>query len=219
MSRASLWLLPPRADHPFAKSLNKLITDTVPSNFPDVNAPQFSGHVTLTPSFDAASTYKSSEQAQAWLDGLNLPASVSAEKDEAVIEFMELDAGDPFFRKLILTARKDANFLKLAANVYSQVHSSSDEAAQEWTEDDYAPHLSLLYADASKHDIEQKMHKVELQLGFEFGDLFACCGGMLAQGARLAVVDISSGEDVKGWKVLAERDLNWVVWKAARALI
>lgn len=220
MPTASLWLLPPSKDHPFANSLTKLITETVPSNYPDAQAPSFPGHVTLTPSFEAADTYRVPEQAQPWLDGLRLPDTPQNEKDEAIIEFMELEAGDPFFRKLTLRARQQDSLLNLAATVYAQVHVSNEEEARQWAQKDFAPHLSLMYTDLSKHDIEQKMHKVELQLGFEIGDLFACCGGQLAQGARLALVDISSGqEDVGAWKIIAERQVQWVVWKAARALV
>lgn len=219
MPTASLWLLPPSTDHPFSKSLANLITNTVPTNFPDAHPPDFSGHVTLTPTFDASSTYKTPEQAQSWLDALNLPATPQTEKEEAVIEFMELEADDAFFRKITLRARLDSNLLNLASTIYSQVHTSDEAAAQQWAQKEYAPHLSLMYADMSKQDIEQKMHKVELQLGFEFGELFACCGGQLAQGCRLALVDVSSGKDVAAWKVLAERQIQWVVWKAARALV
>lgn len=219
MSTAALWLLPPSTDHPFSKSLANLITGTVPTNFPDAHPPDFSGHVTLTPKFDASSTYKSAEEAQSWLDALKLPPTPQTEKEEAVIEFMELEADDTFFRKLTLRARPDANLLNLAGTIYAQVHTEDESAAQQWAREEYKPHLSLMYADMGKHDVELKMHKVELQLGFEFGELFACCGGQLAQGCRLALVDVSSGQDVAAWKVLAERPIQWVVWKAARALV
>lgn len=132
---------------------------------------------------------------------------------------MELEAGDSFFKKLTLRARKDANLVTFAAAVRAQALQVDETTAEKWAQNDYLPHLSLLYADAPKHDIEQKMHRVELQLGFEFGDLFACCGGMLAQGARLVLVDTQAEGGVEEWKVLAERSLDWVVWRAARALV
>lgn len=171
MPTAALWLMPPRPDHPFAKSLDKLISDTVPSNFPSAKCPHFLGHTTVSSNFDASDTYETAEKAQSWLDSLDLPDEVKDEKDETVVEYMELEAGDPFFQKLTLRARQDDNLLAFVAKLHSQVHKQGDEAAQKWAKDEYAPHLSLLYSDASKQDIEQKMHKVELQLGFEIGDL------------------------------------------------
>lgn len=36
-------------------------------------------------------------------------------------------------------------------------------------------------------------------------------------GARLALVETS--KEIKDWKVIAERELPWVMWKMARGLL
>lgn len=219
----TLCFLPPTPTHPFAKSLSKLITDTVPSNFTPSTTSPFLGHVALLPALDPAATYKS--DAQTWLDSLRLPEEPKAEKDETVIEFMELETGDGYEDKLRLRAKKDGKLLEFAALLHQQVHGSTEAEATEWAQDTYDPHLSLLHSDVSASDASRKMGKVEIQLGFEIGDLFACCGGQLAQGGRLAVVDFEGDADVGGeggmgkGRVVAERKVGFVVWKAARALV
>ena len=188
--------------------------DTLYSVFPGEPKHKFIPHVTITSDIDASKTYGSSPQE--WLDGLQLP-DFQPGKNEASVELEELESGDQFYKKIYIRAGKDANLLKLAAKCREQGLQISEEDAQKWAENDYLPHLSLWYGDISQADVKKRMGTIELQLGFEFGSLFACCGGTLALGARIALVD-TSGE-IADWKVLAERDAPWLMFKMARGLI
>lgn len=215
MPQSSLWLIPPKDDHPFNKSLKSLISETIASDFPRVPKDQlnFPPHVTLTSDIPA-STYSSDPQA--WLDNLSLPQEFKKEHVEPDLNFEVLETGNQFFKKLYLRARSDENLLKLAAAT-RQATGADEGEAKKWAESEFKPHLSLLYADVDESDVKKKLGLVELQLGWEFGSLFDCCGGTLAMGARLVLVD-TSGE-VKEWKVLASRDVPWVKWTMARGLI
>ncbi|KAK5095955.1 DNA replication initiation factor cdc45 [Lithohypha guttulata] len=216
MPQSSLWVIPPRDDHPFNKSLLSLIQETIPSDFPRVPKSNFKflPHVTVTSEI-SPSTYGS--DAQSWLDNLSLPTEFQKEKVEPTIELEEIEVGDVFFRKLTLRAKKDENLVKLASVCRSQGLGVSDEEGKKWAESEYAPHLSLMYADLERAEVQKKVGLVELQLGWEFGSLFDCCGGTLAMGGRLVLVDTSG--DVEGWKVLASRECNWMRWTMARGLI
>lgn len=215
MPGSSLWLIAPSEDHPFNKSLSELITSTLPSDFALAPKHPFIPHVTVTSDIDPAQTYGSSSP-QAWLDGLSLPA-FKKEHNEAVIELEELEAGEPFFKKVTLRARKDANLLELASKCREQAVGLSESEAKAWAERDYLPHLSLFYGDLPISDVRKRIPMIELQLGFELGSLFDCCGGTFAMGAKLVLVDTS--KEIKDWTVIAQRDCPWVIWRMARGLL
>jgi 2',3'-cyclic-nucleotide 3'-phosphodiesterase len=213
---SSLWLITPTDGHPFNKSLKDLISSTIPSDFPHAPKHNFIPHVTVTSEIDPARTYEKASSPQEWLDSLTLPA-FQKEKNEVVIELEELEAGEKFFKKLTLRARKDANLLKFASKVREQALSLSEADGEKWAEKEYLPHLSLFYGDIPKSDVQKKISLVELQLGFEIGSLFDCCGGTLAMGAKLVLVDTS--KDIKDWTPIAERSLPWVIWTMAKGLL
>lgn len=218
MPGASLWLIAPKEDHPFNKSLTDLITSTIPSNFTSTKLPHFTPHITLTSNIDPSKTYSSASSPQAWLDELNIDdLGFKKEFTEVLVELEELEIGDPYFKKLFLRAKKEDNLLKLAARCREIGTGVSDGDAKTWADSEYEPHVSLMYADLKRADVQKRFGLMELQLGFEFGSLFACCGGQLASGAKLALVDTT--KEVGDWKVIAERDVNWVVWTMARGLI
>ena len=219
MGGSSLWLIAPSDDHAFNKSLKELIGSTLPSDFPSVPKNNFIPHVTITSDIDPAKTYGSSSSSspQEWLDNLSLPTEFQKEKNEVAIELEELESGEPFFKKITLRARKDANLLKLVSKCREQGCQVSENEANAWAEKEYLPHLSLFYGDVSLSDVKKKIPLIELQLGFEFGSLFDCCGGTLAMGARLVLVDTS--QEIKDWTVMAERQLPWAMWKMARGLL
>jgi 2',3'-cyclic-nucleotide 3'-phosphodiesterase len=133
------------------------------------------------------------------------------------VEFETLESSEHFFRKVTLSASKQANLVKLAAMCREQAVQISAQDAEEWAEKEFSPHLSLFYGDVPLTDVKKKIPMIELQLGFEFGSLFDCCGGTLAMGARLALVE--TGKEIKDWELIAERELPWVMWKMARGLL
>jgi 2',3'-cyclic-nucleotide 3'-phosphodiesterase len=214
MPGSSLWLIAPSDDHAFNKSLKDLIGSTLPSDFPDAPKATFIPHVTVTSDINPAKTYESSPQE--WLDNLSLP-EFKKEKNEVVIELEQLDAGEQFFKKVTLRARKDGNLLKLASKCREQGLLLSESDAKAWADSDYLPHLSLFYGDIPKNEVQKKIPLIELQLGFEFGSLFDCCGGTLAMGAKLVLVDTS--KEIKDWTVIAQRNCPWVIWTMARGLL
>ncbi|EXJ67463.1 uncharacterized protein A1O5_09476 [Cladophialophora psammophila CBS 110553] len=215
MPGSSLWLIARKDDEPFNKSLKELISSTLPSDFPQAPKRNFIPHVTITSDIDPSKTYRSSSP-QEWLDGLSLP-QFKKELNEVNVELEQLEAGEPFFKKVTLRAAKDANLLKLAAACRQQGLLLSESDAKNWAENEYLPHLSLFYGDIPKTEVQKKISLVELQLGFEFGSLFDCCGGTLAMGAKLVLVDTS--KSIEHWTPLAERDCPWVMWKMARGLL
>lgn len=193
------------------------MNDTLVSDFSQYKLAKFTPHITLTSDIEA-STYDKSNTPQEWLDSLDLNLDFKKELNEVNVELEQLEAGDQYFKKLYLRAGKDANLLKLAAKCREQTGKGVGETdARRWAEDEYLPHLSLMYSDVGLDVVQKKLGLVELQLGWEFGSLFACCGGQLAGGAKIVLVDTSG--DVDAWKVLAEREAPWVAWKIARGLI
>ncbi|KAK5455926.1 hypothetical protein LTS15_005244 [Exophiala xenobiotica] len=214
---SSLWLIAPSDDHAFNKCLKDLIGSTLPSDFPHAPKNNFIPHVTITSDIDPSKTYGSAPQE--WLNSLTLP-EFKRESNEVIIELEELEAGDPFFKKVTLRAKKDANLVKLAAKCRQQglgLEVSDESEAQKWAENEYLPHLSLFYGDIPKDEVQKKIGLIELQLGFELGSLFDCCGGTLAMGAKLVLVDTSTA--VAEWKPIAERECPWVMWRMARGLL
>lgn len=215
MPGSSLWLIVPQPDHPFNKSMLDLTQDTIKSDFSQFKLPKFDPHVTLTSDIEP-STYSSGPQE--WLDSLDLNLDFKKELNEVNIELEMLECSDQYFKKLYLRAGKDANLLKLVAKCREQTGKGVSEAdAKKWAENEYLPHMSLMYGDMGQDVVQKKLGLVELQLGWEFGSLFACCGGQLAGGAKIVLVDTSG--DVEEWKVIAERQAPWVAWKIARGLI
>ncbi|KAK5199551.1 Pre-mRNA-splicing factor cef1 [Exophiala xenobiotica] len=214
---SSLWLIAPSDDHAFNKCLKDLIGSTLPSDFPHAPKNNFIPHVTITSDIDPSKTYGSTPQE--WLNSLTLP-EFKRESNEVIIELEELEAGDPFFKKVTLRAKKDANLVKLAAKCRQQglgLEVSDESEAQKWAENEYLPHLSLFYGDIPKDEVQKKIGLIELQLGFELGSLFDCCGGTLAMGAKLVLVDTSTA--IEEWKPIAERECPWVMWRMARGLL
>lgn len=217
MPGSSLWLIPPSDDNPFNKSLQELITDTLPSDFPDAPKHPFIPHVTISSDIEPAETYASSSPQQ-WLDNLSLPHTLKKEVNEVIIELETLEAGEPFFKKCTLQAGKDTNLLHLAATCRQQcIPRLSEHQAQTWAETEYLPHLSLFYGDVPVAEVRRKLPMIETQLGFEIGSLFDCCGGSLAMGARLVLVD--TAKDIEEWRVMAQRECPWVVWRMAKGLV
>ncbi|KAI1612606.1 2',3'-cyclic-nucleotide 3'-phosphodiesterase [Exophiala viscosa] len=211
---SSLWLIPPSADNPFNKSIQDLITNTLPSDFPHAPKNNFIPHVTITSDVDPAKTYES--KPQEWLDSLTLP-EFKRESNEVIVELEELEAGEPFFKKVTLRAKKDDNLIKVAAACRRQGLSISEDEASQWAEKDYLPHLSLFYGDIPQDEVQKKIGLIELQLGFELGSLFDCCGGTLAMGGKLVLVD--TGKSIEEWKPIAERECPWVMWRMAKGLV
>lgn len=217
MGGSSLWLIPASDDNPFNKCLQDLIGSTLPSNFTDAPKIPFTPHVTLTSDIDPSKTYTQSSP-KSWLDNLSLPGEFQKEKNEVVIELEALEADSAFFKKVTLRAAKPANLLHLASTLREQaIPELSGPDAKAWAETAFLPHLSLFYGDVPVSEVKKKIPLIELQLGFELGSLFDCCGGTLAMGARLVLVETS--RDIKDWTVIAERQLPWVMWKMARGLL
>ncbi|KAJ9663167.1 hypothetical protein H2198_000928 [Neophaeococcomyces mojaviensis] len=214
---SSLWLITPKDDHEFNKSLKELINSTLPSDFARFKCPSFIPHVTITSDIEPSKTYGQASSPQQWLDNLALPADFKKEFKEATVELEAVEAGEPFFKKVTLRAKKDENLVRLAAKCREAGVLVSEQEAQKWAETEYAPHLSLVYADVPKDEAQKKVPLIELQLGWEFGSLFDCCGGTLCMGAKLVLVDTS--KPIEEWVPIAERELPWVKWTMARSLI
>lgn len=214
----SLWLVPIEGN-PFTKEVEELIESTIPSNFSQsVKKQPFAPHVTLTSDIDPDKTYKSSSQSpQEWLDALSLPA-FRKEHDEVIVELDHVTTGDTYHRKLAVEVNPHPNLTKIAAACRRQALGGAidDSAAQKWAETEFAPHLSLMYADLPAKDVQNKLALIELQIGYSLGSLFACCGGTFQVGGSLVLVD--TGKPVAEWEPIARRDTPWVNWRMSRNL-
>lgn len=140
MPGASLWLIPPSTS-PFNKSLQNLITHTIPSHFPTITTHNFIPHITLTSSI-SPDLYTSTSP-QTWLNNLSLPRPSSTDPLLLALEFLE--AGDQFVKKLTLRAESSSSLLDLAGSCRSEaVLSNGIEGAKKWAREEYQPHLSLM---------------------------------------------------------------------------
>ncbi|KAF2774087.1 hypothetical protein EJ03DRAFT_264026, partial [Teratosphaeria nubilosa] len=187
----SLWLVPPK-NTPFTKTTQ----DLIPTNLLPADPPQ------------------------AWLDALHLPPAFQKERNEVVLELDALHAADEFYRKLHVAVSPDANLRKLAAVVRAQVvPATSEEEARSWVEREFRPHLSLFDGEVERRVVKGRLAWVEMRMGFALGEMFACCGGALAFGGEMVLVDTRG--DVAGWEgaVVARRETEWVCWRASRKLM
>ncbi|EMD91679.1 hypothetical protein COCC4DRAFT_129358 [Bipolaris maydis ATCC 48331] len=157
MPGSSLWLLPP-SNHPLGKVLPALI-DKTSKQFGSPH--RFLPHVTLTSEI-LPSTHGS--DGQAWLDSLDLDVG----KGEVRVNFKCLDSEDYFFRKLYIKCQVDDGLKKLAGQCRRHVEGFSDEKkAEQWANESYMPHLSLMYHDCPAIDAKGlssvDMTEVELE--------------------------------------------------------
>lgn len=221
----SLWLVP-RPSNPFTTTASELINDTVPSNYriplDGKSTPKFTPHVTLLSQVPTPTN----DDVTSWLANLPLPTDFKKEHNELLLPLDEVQCSSSYFRKLFITVEKTPNLVHLVSTLRSHILSEPLDAAKQWAEsEEFTPHMSLMYADLDTADVKKRVGMVEMQIQYAIGDLFACCGGTLCMGGFLVVVDTGDGEGgddakkVEGWKVLGEREVGWVNWRATRNLI
>lgn len=139
MPGSSLWLVPPQGSA-LNKTLQSLISSTVPSHFPGVQTHNFIPHITITSNIDPT-VYQHSPQA--WLE--NLPLSTN----KLLVRFEACEPGKPFFKKLTVRVKKEdvaaESLTQVAAICRAEgVEDRDMDRAREWAERDYLPHLSLM---------------------------------------------------------------------------
>ncbi|KAF1841111.1 2',3'-cyclic-nucleotide 3'-phosphodiesterase [Cucurbitaria berberidis CBS 394.84] len=193
MPGSSLWLLPP-ASHPLNNLLTTLIDKT---SFHFTSPHRFLPHVTLTSEI-YPSAYGSDPQE--WLDSLNIEFGT-----EIAVEFKKLNSEDVFVRKLYIKCKKD-DLRLLALRCRQQVKGFEQaEKAEEWVNELYTPHLSLLYHDCPRIDTEGLSQAGEFaqDLGISVngqGKLGSWKGGR--------VVLVQTDKPIHEWKPIAERSLG-----------
>ncbi|KAI4945949.1 2',3'-cyclic nucleotide 3'-phosphodiesterase [Alternaria rosae] len=189
MPGSSLWLLPP-ADHALSEVLPRLIDKTSKQfGSPD----RFIPHVTLSSNITAS---KHEPDPQAWLDSLDLPPI-----KDVLVKFERLGSEDVFFRKLYIKCEKSEGIRQLAKQSRKQVDGFEEESkAKVWAEDEYNPHLSLMYHDCPQVDAAG-LASVDL-LGVNLdgtGDLGGWTGGR--------VVIVPTDKSIDQWQPIGERVL------------
>lgn len=203
----SLWFLP-RQTSAFTKTAQELISETIPQIFlsPSQQVQSFPPHVTIT----SGISLTSEKSPQEWLDSLDCSA-YKAEHNEVVLELLELEAEDPFFRKCNIALKEDANLRDFAAKCRGA--AGMEDAGKE-----YRPHFSLFYGDVPTKDVQNKLPLIEMKVGFAIGDLFACCGGALCLGGEMVLVDTS--KPITAWKeaIVAKRETPWALWRVSKQL-
>ncbi|OAL50379.1 2',3'-cyclic-nucleotide 3'-phosphodiesterase [Pyrenochaeta sp. DS3sAY3a] len=193
MPGSSLWLLPP-IGHPLNDLLPTLI-DQTSSHF---NSPhRFLPHVTLTSDI-SPSLY--SQDAQAWLNSLQLPT-----KSDISVQFEALGSEDVFFRKLYIKCEKNDGIKQLGKMCRTFVKGfEENEAAHEWVETSYTPHLSLLYHDCPQVDADGLLvvERLAKDVGIAFqGEITPNTW----EGGR--VVLVPTDKPINQWNPIAERSL------------
>ena len=204
----SLWFVL-RKGNPFEKTAQELISETVPNIFlsPD-QIQSFPPHVTITSGIELPE----GKSPQEWLDSIDC-AGYRSQHNEVKLELDEVQAEDPFFRKMNIALKDDANLHKFAATCREAAGLPAFKSGE------YRPHFSLLYADIPTKDIKNKQALIEMKLGFAIGDLFACCGGALCIGGSMVLVD--TDKPIKEWKdsYVAERETEFCQWRMTRNLV
>ena len=139
----SLWLVP-APDSSLYKNIHTLILSTIPSLYSESATHAFVPHITLTS--DVTLSPSAREDPQTWLDGLNLDFhSTEENRFPLTVDARSLEVSEAFFRKLTMPAAKYAEIKELAARCRSAGVSGVDlEAAREWAEGTYMPHISLM---------------------------------------------------------------------------
>lgn len=210
MGGLSLWLIP-HDNKPFVKTVQELITDTVPRQFNTPTHP-FPPHITVTSDISEDATLQG-KSPQEWLDSLPFEQlNLKKEHNEVLLELDHVEAEDAKFRKMNIACLDNENLRKLVA--LCRREAGLDEA---FAEKEFRPHMSLLYADLPTKEVQAKVPLIEMKIGFAFGDLFACCGGALCLGGSMVLVD--TRKEVDEWKELARRETPWAMWRATRGLI
>ncbi|KAI5251304.1 2, 3 cyclic phosphodiesterase [Aureobasidium subglaciale] len=206
MPGASLWIIPPK-DSTFSQALQTLISTTIPPHFPDTKTYDFIPHVTITSNIDQ-SLYGSDPQA--WLGSLHLP---SVDQHDPVFVTLDLlEAGDAFVKKLTLRAGKTSQLLKLASACRASAVEGGDKVkAGTWAQNDYLPHLSLMYADLPKSDVEKLVFTVQEDCRKAGRGVEADSDGGVAKGGCIVLVDTSKSIDQ--WIPIATRDLQHITWE------
>ncbi|THX25281.1 2, 3 cyclic phosphodiesterase [Aureobasidium pullulans] len=206
MPGSSLWIIPPR-DSSFYKALQTLISTAIPPHFPNTKTHDFIPHVTITSNIDQSS-YGSDPQA--WLSGLHLP---SADQLEPIFVTLDvLEPGDAFVKKLTLRAVKNGQLLELAAACRAEAVEGGDKGkAERWAKNDYLPHLSLMYADLPKSDVEKHVDELQEDCRKAGRSVESHDDGTVAKGGSIVLVDTS--KPIDQWDIIAERALPDVKWE------
>jgi hypothetical protein len=117
------------------KALTTLITQTLPSLFPEALPPTFAPHITL--SADTVSAALANPQE--WLNQLQL-SDVSGLQ----VTIGELEVGSIFFQKLIQLCEKTEHMCELAATCRRAGMGEGESEGREWAEGSWRPHCSLV---------------------------------------------------------------------------
>ncbi|KAI4728243.1 2, 3 cyclic phosphodiesterase [Aureobasidium sp. EXF-10728] len=206
MPGASLWIIPPK-DSSFSQALQTLISTTIPPHFPHTKTHDFIPHVTITSNIDQ-SLYGTDPQA--WLSSLHLPSG--DQQDPVFVTLDVLEAGHAFVKKLTLSAGKTAQLLQLASACRAEaVEGGDQDKADKWTRDEYLPHLSLMYADLPKSDVEKLVPEIQEDCRKAGRSVEAHDDGTVANGGSIVLVDTS--KPIDQWKPIATRALPYIRWE------
>ncbi|KAI5811672.1 2',3'-cyclic-nucleotide 3'-phosphodiesterase [Peziza echinospora] len=195
---ASLWLLPP-SNSPLDTALNTLINTTIPTLFPGTTLPHFRPHITLTsdvdPSLDPTTV----------TSAITIPGHVQPPPPVSV-KFTGVVVGERFFTKVTLYVEKTEGLVGLAGEcrrrfVTREEDGSTGEEARRWAQEEYTPHLSLVYMDEGVgEEVRRRIEGVVREAGVGFGE-----GVEAWKGGRIVLVNCS--RPIEEWKVEGERDL------------
>ncbi|KAF8461914.1 2',3'-cyclic-nucleotide 3'-phosphodiesterase [Kalaharituber pfeilii] len=187
MGGSSLWLIPP-AESEIDSKLSTLINITLPSLMPDIRLPHFRPHITLTSEVSPA------------LDPTTVTSSIEVQTPPDV-KFHEVNVGTTFFTRVTLHLEKTAAIKALAADCRKKyVTNGDEEAAKRWSEEDYVPHLSLIYAEqVPGAELVARINEEVAKAGIQF-DVESWKGG------RIALVNCAGS--VEEWVLEGERTIE-----------
>jgi 2',3'-cyclic-nucleotide 3'-phosphodiesterase len=127
--------------HHLDTTLTKIISTTIPSNFPSQGTalPHFTPHITLTSDIDISTLKPSPEK---WLDSLAVPRG-----EDVRVKFKELAVGSTFTKKLFIRCERD-DIEGLATLCRWQGVEGGESGvgtakAEKWAES-WDPHVSLM---------------------------------------------------------------------------
>ena len=139
MPGSSLWLVP-LEDSELFKTIHELTIASIPSMFPDSNAPPFYPHITLTSNVLITPALQPSNPEE-WLESIVLSDGI----ENLRVVIGQVEVGEVFFKKVTMRCDRSRELCELAAVCRAAgVEGVDSKGAKKWVDEEYLPHCSLM---------------------------------------------------------------------------
>ncbi|RYP22121.1 hypothetical protein DL765_001880 [Monosporascus sp. GIB2] len=204
MPGSSLWLIPP-ASHPLHGIISDLVSEQLPSSFPDLTGPTFAPHMTLTSNIPPA-LY--GDAPQEWLDSIPWPAARDVQ-----VRFEDVRTEDTFFRRCYIRVvfegvRSIAGLARArGVNGEETIGSKTEQWLEEWRSA-FGPHVSLIYGENPIDEAKlQEIVKLVKSKGVTLAESDSGAQGGLNGWEGGVVWLVPTDKPVGDWKPIATKTL------------